>query len=380
MTEELPKQPAQPNETWPEHELEIDGTLLGIYRDYSHEIWAPGSTGSTAPFVEPGFVTKRVADIVRAIISRVVDVVAEGALSPEDERWAKEQIDTFYRRIESAETELEQPIVSHLTQNDIREAVFFVIKLLLRRHPNMTTTEIQQMIDRESGADALEEAAEESATQDRETQEEFIRQEAAKLYSAKYAWAYYPEIVQELGLTGDKTENRLKIEAEEARLISVLNIPTNEVDRHLNLIHEKMNDNKASEDEIRFYKLSRNKRRANWFTNILAPLEEIAALRGGRMIGLWKEAYALSKKVEFMKKMQLDQDRIEMEAQLELMGRDPSEAESKTSAREEEIIEGERIINETFAELYPDVVEAVGEGQTVINREKLEEILGINKE
>ncbi|MEK7123169.1 MAG: hypothetical protein AAB855_04940, partial [Patescibacteria group bacterium] len=175
------------------------------------------------------------------------------------------------------------------------------------------------------------------------------------------------------------TENRLKIEAEEARLITVLKIPTNEVDHHLNLIHEKMNENKASEDEIRFYKLSRNKRRANWFTNILAPLEEIAALRGGRMIGLWKEAYALSKKVEFMKKTQLDQDRTEMEVQLELMGRDPSEAESRTSAREEEIIEGERIINEVFAELYPDVVEVVGEGQTIINREKLEDILEFKK-
>ncbi len=384
MTEELPQQPVQPNETQAEHALEIDGTLLGISRDYSHEISAPGATGSPAPFVEPGFVTKRAADIVRVIISRVVDVVAEGALSPEDERWAQEQIDTFYKRIESAETELEQPIAYHLTQNDIREAVFFVIKLLLRRHPNMTTTEIQNLIEREDKALTLLDEAEAARLQDHGTQEKFIRGEAAKLYSAKYDWAYYPELVEELGLTGDKTENRLKVEAEEARLLATLNIPANEVDYHIALIREKMRGGMASGEESRFYKLSRNRRRVNWFTNILAPLEEIAACRGGRLLELWKEMDALARKVKQMKEVLSEEDRLITEEQLGLMGRKPSEAEFKTSAGEMEIRQGERIINEIFFELYhesyPDAVRRIQEGTIEINREKLEEILGINKE
>lgn len=189
--------------------------------------------------------------------------------------------------------------------------------------------------------------------------QELKKQAALFLYEYQYLWDYYPDIPKRLGLTGDKRSDIEKVQNEEYRLTARYFDTNWEITfaRLREIIAQgKDPEGGTLDDAILFYKLTTNKIRTAWFQQLPGYVENLADL-----------GFPLEHLVERTTELR---DRIRDRRHVSPDGGDFS----PVPVTEQEVEEGEKILDEIFRIVYPHVVADDG---VTIDRRKLEQELDI---
>ncbi|MBI2483854.1 hypothetical protein HYV71_01570 [Candidatus Uhrbacteria bacterium] len=249
-------------------------------------------------------------------------------------------------------------------QEDITATISLVAHLLGSLYVGKSVHEIRMMFKKTPDEKKIAQTETES--------EDFLRREKESLYHVYYSWGFYPGVAARLKLTGDKKEDRKIIDRNERQLEkTVLKGKKEDV---LVRIRENIGAGTASAKEKLYYLLQTNKKRGHWFASIPAFLELFADYAG---IDIPQEiidkASALSLRVKMKRTGYTQKQKEDAHRQ----GFKISDDTLEQDVTIEDIKEGDAYLELAILRLFPDVAVRDAQGNSRVDRKKLEEKLGI---